>query len=208
MPAPETLLVFLGAALALALTPGPDLLYIATRSASEGRTAGVISVLGVSLGLMIHTAALALGLSVLLASVPIAYEVVRWLGAAYLLYLGSRLLVRPSQLRFEDEALPLRLRAVFVQGLVTNVLNPKVALFFLAFLPQFVDRAAGPVALQLLLLGLLFNAVGSFVNVLAALLASRSAAWLRYRLRSAATLQRFTGGVLVALGVRLALSER
>ncbi len=208
MPAPETLLVFLGAALALALTPGPDLLYIATRSASEGRTAGVVSVLGVSLGLMIHTAALALGLSVLLAAVPIAYEVVRWLGAAYLLYLGTRLLVRPSPSTFEGEALPLPLRAVFVQGLVTNVLNPKVALFFLAFLPQFVDHAAGPVALQLLLLGLLFNAVGSFVNLLAALLASRSAGWLRYRLRSAAALQRFTGGVLVALGARLALSER
>ena len=96
MPAPETLIVFLGATLALALTPGPDLLYIATRSASEGRTAGVVSVLGVSLGLVIHTIALALGLSALLTAVPIAYEVVRWVGAAYLIYLGAKLLVRPS----------------------------------------------------------------------------------------------------------------
>ena len=208
MPAPETLIVFLGATLALALTPGPDLLYIATRSASEGRTAGVVSVLGVSLGLVIHTVALALGLSALLTAVPIAYEVVRWVGAAYLLYLGAKLLVRPSHFALASENSPSRLRTVFIQGLLTNVLNPKVAFFFLAFLPQFVDHAAGPVILQLLLLGLLFNALGSLVNLIVALLASGSTAWLRYRLRSASALQRISGCVLVALGARLAFSER
>ena len=97
---------------------------------------------------------------------------------------------------------------MFVQGLFTNVLNPKVALFFLAFLPQFVDQAAGPVIFQLLLLGLLFNVLGSLVNLTVALLASRSTAWIRYRLQSASVLQRISGGVFVALGARLALSER
>ncbi len=208
LPAPETLVVFLGATLALALTPGPDLLYIATRSASEGRPAGVVSVLGVSLGLGIHTVALALGLSALLTAVPVAYEVVRWIGAAYLLYLGAKLLVRPSHFALASEKSPSRLRTVFIQGLLTNVLNPKVAFFFLAFLPQFVDHAAGPVMLQLLLLGLLFNALGSLVNLIVALLASRSTAWLRYRLRSASALQRISGCILVALGARLAFSER
>ncbi len=208
MPAPETLIVFLGATLALALTPGPDLLYIATRSASEGRTAGVVSVLGVSLGLVIHTFALALGLSALLTAIPIAYEVVRWIGAGYLMYLGAKLLARPSQFSFATKTSPSRLRTVFVQGLFTNVLNPKVALFFLAFLPQFVDQAAGPVIFQLLLLGLLFNVLGSLVNLTVALLANRSTAWIRYRLRSASVLQRISGCVFVALGARLALSER
>ena len=97
---------------------------------------------------------------------------------------------------------------MFVQGLFTNVLNPKVALFFLAFLPQFVDHAAGPVILQLLLLGFLFNVLGSLVNLTVALLANRSTAWIRYRLRSASVFQRISGCVFVALGARLALSER
>lgn len=208
MLAAETLVVFMSATLALALTPGPDLLYIATRSASEGRTAGVVSVLGVSLGLVIHTLALAFGFSALLTAVPMAYEVIRWAGAAYLVYLGARLLLRPAQFAVQDENSPSGLRTVFIQGLLTNVLNPKVALFFLAFLPQFVDPAAGPIVLQLLLLGFLFNLLGSLVNLSVALLANRSTSWFRQRLRSGSVLQRISGCVFVALGARLVLSER
>jgi threonine/homoserine/homoserine lactone efflux protein len=208
MPTPAALLLFLGASLALALTPGPDLLYITSRSAAEGRAAGVASVLGIALGLVVHTLAVSLGLAALLAAVPIAYEVVRYLGAAYLLYVGVRLLVRPARFDGEGGSASTRLRTVLAQGFLTNLLNPKVALFFLAFLPQFVDRAAGPVVPQILVLGLLFNVVGSSTNLVAALATSTGTAWLRSRQRPAAVLQRLAGGVFVALGVRLVLSER
>jgi threonine/homoserine/homoserine lactone efflux protein len=207
MPDASTLLLFMTAALALNVTPGPDMLYVATRSSSEGRTAGVVSALGIAAGTLVHIAALALGLSALLAAVPMAYDVVRYAGAAYLLYLGGRALLRPAAVGGSGELRPASLAAVFRQGMVTNVLNPKVALFFLAFLPQFVDPARGSTVLQIVLLGLLFNTSGTVVNVLVALGASRAGAWLR-RGRGGQALQRATGVMFVALGLRLALAGR
>ena len=200
-------LLFMGAALALNLTPGPDMLYIAARSVSDGRAAGVLSALGVSVGLLFHVAALALGLAALLAAVPLAYDIVRLAGAVYLLVLGLGLLLRPQ--RGSDFAsLPrTHLRAVFAQGVVTNVLNPKVALFFLAFLPQFVDFAAGPPVPQIVFLGLLFNVQGTLVNLAVALLASRATVWLRSSERRVPVLQRLTGAVFIALGARVAISD-
>jgi threonine/homoserine/homoserine lactone efflux protein len=206
MPSPEMVLLFMGAALALNLTPGPDMLYIAARSVSGGRTAGILSALGISVGLLFHVAALALGLAALLATVPLAYDIVRLVGAVCLLILGLALLLRPQ--RGSDIAsLPRsRLRVIFAQGVVTNVLNPKVALFFLAFLPQFADPAAGPPVPQIVFLGLLFNAQGTLVNLAVALLASRSTAWLRSSAHRISLLQRLAGAVFVGFGARLAIS--
>jgi threonine/homoserine/homoserine lactone efflux protein len=196
-------LLFMAAALALNLTPGPDMLYVAARSASDGPGAGIVSALGIAGGLVVHVTALALGLAALLAAVPMAYDIVRIAGAAYLVVLGVGLILRPPAL--VGVTLPRsRTGAIFAQGVLTNVLNPKVALFFLAFLPQFVDRAAGPPAPQIVLLGTLFIVQGTLVNAGVALLASRATSWLRGKAARAAALQRATGVVFVGLGARLA----
>jgi threonine/homoserine/homoserine lactone efflux protein len=196
------------AGLALNLTPGPDMLYVAARSTSEGRRAGIVSALGIGAGTFVHIAALALGLSALLAAVPPLYDAVRLAGAAYLAWLGIRALLRPAPTDAEDEPPPpASLGAIFRQGVVTNVLNPKVALFFLAFLPQFVDPARGSAAAQIVALGLLFDTSGTIVNVLVALAASRAGGALR-RGRAARVLHRVTGGVFLLLGARLALETR
>ena len=197
------LLLFISAALALNLTPGPDMLYVAARSTGEGRRAGIVSALGIGAGTLFHIAALALGLSALLAAVPAAYDAVRYVGAAYLLWLGVRALVRPGPVAATAVA-PAPLGVVFRQGVVTNVLNPKVALFFLAFLPQFVDPARGDPVVQTIALGLLFDVQGTVVNVLVALAASRLAGRLRSE-GAGRALRRATGGVFVLLGVRLAV---
>ena len=203
----HTLLLFMGAGLALNLTPGPDMLYVAARSTGEGRRAGIVSALGIGAGTLVHIAALALGLSALLAAVPLLYDVVRFAGAAYLVWLGLRALARPATPHDDVTPPPAPLGAVFRQGVVTNVLNPKVALFFLAFLPQFVDPARGSAAAQIVALGLLFDTQGTLVNVLVALAASRASGALRHG-RAARVLQRVTGGVFVLLGARLALASR
>jgi threonine/homoserine/homoserine lactone efflux protein len=207
MPSPEVLIVFLGAVLLLAVTPGPDLLYIAARSAGEGHGAGIASVLGISVGIVGHTLAVSLGLSSLLRAVPLAFAVLRWAGAAYLIVLGLQLLLRSQHETGVRNTEPASMRVVFVQGLLTNILNPKVALFFVAFLPQFVDPSAGRVGPQLFVLGCLFNVLGSCVNLAAALLASRGTTWLQARTGSPSLLHRVSGAVLVALGARLALSS-
>ncbi len=205
MPSLEMVLLFMGAALALNLTPGPDMLYVAARSVSDGRAAGILSAIGISVGLLFHVTALALGLAALLAAVPLAYDLIRIVGAVYLLALGLDLLLRPRDAG-EVALLPRSsFRAIFLQAVVTNVLNPKVALFFLAFLPQFVAPAAGSPVPQIVLLGLLFNVQGTLVNLAVALLAARTTVWLRAGQRRALLLQRVTGAVFVGLGARLAI---
>jgi threonine/homoserine/homoserine lactone efflux protein len=207
LPDARTLLLFMSASLALNITPGPDMLYVAARSSSEGRTAGIVSALGIGAGTLVHITALALGLSALLTAVPVAYDVVRWLGAAYLIFLGLRAMLRPTSLAATSvQRAPLGI--VFRQGVVTNVLNPKVALFFLAFLPQFVDPARGNPVAQTVALGLLFDISGTIVNVLVALGASRASDSLRRSERAGKLLQRVTGALFVGLGVRVALARR
>ena len=208
MPSAEMVLVFMAAALALNLTPGPDMLYVTARSISDGRAAGVLSAFGIAAGTLVHITALALGLAALLAAVPLAYDVVRIAGAIYLVVIGLQLMLRPRTVSDVARLPRSRLRIVFAQAVLTNVLNPKVALFFLAFLPQFVDPAAGAPVPQIVFLGLLFNVQGTLVNVAVALLASRTTHWLRSSERSVAILQRVTGALFVALGARLAASSR
>ena len=204
MPTLHSLALFIAAGLALNLTPGPDMLYVAARGAGEGRSAGIVSALGIGVGTLVHIALVAAGLAAVLAAVPVAYLAIRLGGAGYLIYLGARALM--SKPMVEAGALaPASLGAIFRPGVITNVLNPKVALFFLAFLPQFVDASRGNPVLQVVALGLLFDTTGTLVNLAVAIGSSRAAARLR---APSVWLQRATGGIFVALGVKLALASR
>jgi threonine/homoserine/homoserine lactone efflux protein len=207
MPGLHSLALFLAAGLALNLTPGPDMLYVAARGASEGRAAGIVSALGIGVGTLVHIALVAAGLAALLSAVPIAYLALRLGGAAYLVYLGVRALRATPGSSGVAELTPAPLGVIFRQGVITNVLNPKVALFFLAFLPQFVDPSRGNPALQVVALGLLFDLSGTLVNLAVALGSSRVAARLRSG-RSARLVQRVTGALFIALGARLAWGAR
>jgi threonine/homoserine/homoserine lactone efflux protein len=208
MPDSHSLLLFVGAGLLLNLTPGPDLLYILGRSVGQGRAAGVVSAMGVGAGCLVHVLGATLGLSALLLALPHAYELVRWAGAVYLVVLGVKTL-RSGASALDAPALPAASRRrVFLQGALTNALNPKVALFFLAFLPQFADPGRGPLAPQLLLLGAIFAVNGTLVCIAFSLVASRLGDWLRARCGLSRLLDRATGGLFVALGLRLALLDR
>ncbi|HKR33625.1 MAG TPA: LysE family translocator [Steroidobacteraceae bacterium] len=203
-----SLALFMTATLALNLAPGPDMLYVSTRSLTQGRRAGVISALGIGAGTVVHTVAIASGLAALLHALPLAYEIVRFAGAAYLIWLGVQALrgkAGPASSKMLDRASEW---AVFRQGAITNILNPKVALFFLAFLPQFVDPARGSVALQIVVLGCLFNTSGTIVNIAVAYLAASAGRWLGARGHVERIFRWLTASVFIGLGLRLALGER
>lgn len=207
MPEVHTLLVFAPVALGLLVVPGPAVLYIVTRSIDQGRTAGFVSLLGIHVGSLVHVAAAAVGISALLASSALAFSAVKYAGAAYLIVLGVRKLVAKDE-PSEDGIDPPRasLRRIFVQGIVVNVLNPKTALFFLAFLPQFVDPARGPVWVQMVVLGMTFIALGICSDGTYALVASRAGRWLRSSARFRRAQRYVSGGVYVSLGAAAALS--
>jgi threonine/homoserine/homoserine lactone efflux protein len=185
-------------------------LYIVTRSVDQGRAAGLASVCGVHVGTLLHVAAAALGLSALLVSSATAYDTVRWLGAAYLVWLGvRRLLARDEDVAAAAAGPDARrpgLGRIFAQGVVVNVLNPKTALFFFAFLPQFVDTSRGSVPFQVVVLGAAFVLLGLLSDGAYALLASTGAGWLRRRPRVARASRLVSGGVLISLGVTTALA--
>jgi threonine/homoserine/homoserine lactone efflux protein len=209
MPSSSTLALFAVAAVTLLVIPGPAVLYIVTRGVDQGRAAGLASVCGVHVGTLVHVAAAALGLSALLVSSAAAYHAVRWLGAAYLIWLGlRRLLARDEDTRPELGRRPRRLGLgrIFAQGVVVNVLNPKTALFFLAFLPQFVDVSRGSVPFQVVVFGVVFVLLGLVSDGAYALLASTGAGWLRRRPRVARTSRLVSGGVLISLGLTTALA--
>jgi threonine/homoserine/homoserine lactone efflux protein len=203
------LILFLTASLALIATPGQDNIYILTRGVAQGRRAALVSAWGVCSGLLVHTAFAAMGLSALLASSALAFSVVKYAGAAYLVYLGAKMLLSRESFAIPEGGERRRdgLRRVFFQGALSNVLNPKVALFFLAFLPQFVSPGAGG-TLQFLLLGLLFVALTLVITTLLALFCGVLGDWLRGRRGVANALGRLAGGILIGLGLRLALPER
>ena len=205
MPPPSVLIVFAAASLALLVVPGPAVLYVVTRSVAQGRRAGLISVLGVHVGSVVHVAAAALGLSALLASSATAFGVVKVLGAGYLIWLGARKLLRREDVTVEDVA-PVSQRRLFTQGIVVNVLNPKTAIFFLAFLPQFVNPARGPVAPQILVLGVSFIVLGMLSDGAYALLAGALAGRLRHTVRARRRLDRASGLVYLGLGAGAAFA--
>jgi threonine/homoserine/homoserine lactone efflux protein len=208
LPDVSTLAVFTAAAITLLVIPGPAVLYIVSRSVDQGRAAGLASVAGIHVGTLLHVAAAALGLSALLVSSALAYDTVRWLGAAYLVFLGIQRLLARDEPSGPAERPPARrgLGRIFAQGIVVNVLNPKTALFFFAFLPQFVDVHRGSVPLQVLVLGVAFVLLGVVSDGTYALLAATGAGWLRRRPGVARTSRLVSGGVLVTLGLTTALA--
>jgi threonine/homoserine/homoserine lactone efflux protein len=209
MPDASALALFTVAAITLLVIPGPSVLYIVTRSVDQGRAAGLASVGGIHVGTLVHVAAAALGLSALLVSSATAYNAVRWLGAAYLVWLGvRRLLARDesSGSAKNPHTSRLGLGRVFAQGVVVNVLNPKTALFFFAFLPQFVDVTRGSVRLQVVVFGVAFVLLGLVSDGAYALLASTGAGWLRRRPRVAKASRVVSGGMLISLGLTTALA--
>jgi len=208
MPDTNDLLLFVGAGLLLNITPGPDVRYIVGRSLSQGRVAGVVSALGIAAGCLVHIAAAAFGLSALMLALPMAYDLVRYAGAAYLVWLGVRALRAAPVGRGVDAPPPVPLGRIFRQGMLTNLLNPKVAVFFLAFLPQFTDASRGPLPLQFLLLGSIFVVNGTVVCLAYALAGSWLGGWLGARSGASAWLNRTMGGLFIALGLRLALGDR
>ncbi|HEY2981373.1 MAG TPA: LysE family translocator [Anaerolineales bacterium] len=205
---PNNLLLFMAAGLALNLTPGPDMLYVIARSVGQGRAAGIASAFGIAAGCCVHILAVTFGLAGLMAAVPAVYEVVKYAGAGYLVYLGIRTLLARGHAQAETPVAEASPRRIFLQGVITNVLNPKVALFFLAFLPQFVDRTQGNVSAQLIVLGMLFNTSGTIVNVIMALAASHTGNQFKTRIGNSSVFRWLTGGIFIGLGLRLALLER
>jgi threonine/homoserine/homoserine lactone efflux protein len=202
----QTLLLFCVTAFVLIITPGPNQIYIIARSTSQGRKVGLLSVLGVDTGTLVHVAAASLGLSALLASSALAFSIVKYAGAAYLIYMGIRAwLSKVDAPEFATPELSSGTR-IFFQGMLTNVLNPKVALFFLAFLPQFVNKSSGHVAEQMLILGVVFALMGLGVDLFVALLASSAGNWLRRNARFQQMQKWVAGGVYVSLGLATALA--
>jgi threonine/homoserine/homoserine lactone efflux protein len=199
--------VFAVAAVALLLTPGPAVLYIVARSVEQGRVAGLVSVCGITTGTLVHVLAASLGLSALLASSALAFSVVKYAGAAYLITIGvRRILDRRAAPTAPTRLAPRSLWRLYRDGFVVNLLNPKTALFFLAFLPQFVDPSRGAAALQIAFLGLLFALMGLTSDALYALAAGSAGRWLR---RNGGVLrwERYvTGGVFIGLGVTAAFA--
>jgi len=204
--------LFVLAGLLLNLTPGPDLAYIAARGASGGVRAGVAAALGITAGCVVHTLAAAAGLSVLLATSAAAFTVVKWCGAAYLLYAGIRLVassVRPPHEAVTGALLgPAAAAKIFREAFVINVLNPKVALFFLAFLPQFIEADAPSKALAFIALGCVFNFNSLFVNMPVAWLSAQAGRRMRTHAQAARWLSGAVGGLFVLLAARLATLER
>ncbi|WP_214321058.1 LysE family translocator [Nonomuraea sediminis] len=207
MPSPSTLALFCAATLALLLVPGPAVLFIVTRSVAQGRAAGLISVLGVHAGSLVHVVAAALGISALLAASATAFTIVKYAGVAYLVYLGVRKLMRGKPI---EEPLELEVksnRRILSEGFVVNILNPKTAIFFMAFLPQFTNPAAGHVWAQMLVLGLIFTALGMVTDGSYAFMSSAVAGRFRHSTTARRRLDIGSGLVYLGLGAFLATSK-
>ena len=203
------LILFAGAALLMVLTPGPNMIYLISRSISQGRRAGVISLFGVVAGFLVHLLAAAVGLSALFLAIPLAYEILKWAGALYLLWLAWQAVKPGARSPFSAQDLPVDSAArLFLMGFLTNVLNPKIAVFYLAIFPQFITPGNGSVFLQSIVLGSTQIAVSFSVNLLIALSAAGIASWFSRNPAWLATQRYFMGFVLGALAVRLAFEQR
>jgi threonine/homoserine/homoserine lactone efflux protein len=200
----STLALFMVSVLALNLTPGPDMLFCFANGVSQGRAAGAVAALGIGAGTLVHTVAASLGLAGLLLASPLAFDIVRYVGATYLVWLAWKTL-RAVPLGASGAAHePRSLWWVFCQGAVTNILNPKVALFFLAFLPQFIDPNAGPVAFQVFVLGMLINLSGTLINLAVGAGASGLGSLLARNSTIAHVQQYVTATIFLGLAARLA----
>jgi threonine/homoserine/homoserine lactone efflux protein len=201
---PGLFALFLVAAVIINITPGPDMLYVLAHALSLGTWAGIVASLGMSLGMLVHTTAATLGLATLLQTVPVAYDVIRYAGAAYLGYLGVRtwLSSRVTAAQTDKhEAVPMR--TVLWRATATNLLNPKIVLFYVAFLPQFVNPAIGHITLQFLVLGMILVIMGLMADVAVALLGGQVGEWLLWRKHTRVVINRAAAIVFVGLAMRL-----
>jgi threonine/homoserine/homoserine lactone efflux protein len=205
----ENPLVFLGAGILLNLYPGPDTFYIIGRSLTQGRGAGVCAALGISSGALLHTLLGAFGLSAVLAASASAFTVVKYLGAAYLIYQGIRLILDRSMTAAPQSNGQVRsgLLRIYRQGMLTNLLNPKVAVFFLAFLPQFISASSPNKVLSFILLGLIFITTGTIWCTIVALFSSAIASRLHDSGRNTGWLRQINGLLFMLLGLKLAVTE-
>jgi threonine/homoserine/homoserine lactone efflux protein len=205
----QELFLFAGAALLMVLTPGPNMIYLISRSICQGRKAGVISLFGVIAGFLVHMIAAAIGLTALFMAIPLAYELLKWAGAIYLLWLAWQAVKPGARSPFEPRQLPPDSpRKLFAMGFLTNLLNPKIALFYLSVLPQFVSAEHGSIFSQSIMLGLTQIAVSFSVNLMIALSAAGMAAWFARNPLWLGVQRYFMGFVLAGLAVRLAVEQR
>ncbi len=203
-----SVVLFLTASLVVIVAPGPDNILVLTRGVAQGRGAALVSAAGASLGLVVHSVFAAAGLSALLAQSALAFSVVKYVGAAYLIYLGVRALLDREGFALTRGEAPMGLGKVFTQAVASNVLNPKIAVFFLAYLPQFADPATGGTAIQLLAFGLTFALLTLAIFSALAVFSGTVGSWLRSRPKLAGGLGWLTGAVLISLGLRLAFQDR
>jgi threonine/homoserine/homoserine lactone efflux protein len=203
---PNTFGIFILAVLVLAITPGPDMLFITANGIAQGPRAGAISALGVGVGCLVHTVAAAVGLSALLLASPYAFDAIRLVGAAYLAWLGWQAIRDPTMLDLHVDAARRRsMGAIFRGGVLCNVLNPKVVVFFIAFLPQFADPVRGPIALQIIVLGIVLTAVNSAFNVVVGLSGGGIGRFLARRPRWSRIQGWISGLIFIGLALRLVL---
>lgn len=208
MMEPAKFALFIGVSWALIISPGPDMIYVITRGMAHGRKAGMLSAIGVVCGILVHTTAAALGLTLILQTSAVAFLFIKFIGVAYLIYLGVKAWRDQGTFELQPSSANANSRALFWQGVLSNVLNPKIAVFFLAFLPQFVDQGSKSVTLQMLILGITFAGFGLCFLLLVGYSSGAIGRWLTYRPQYSKVLQRLVGGILIGLGIRLALTEK
>jgi threonine/homoserine/homoserine lactone efflux protein len=201
------MILFLTASIALILTPGPDLIYVLTRGISGGRTAGLLSAIGVVSGILVHTLAAALGLAILLQTSVLAFWTVKIAGGLYLIYMGIQLLARKSSFHLQSAKSGASKRKCLIQGFLSNVLNPKVALFFVAFLPQFIDPASTTQSWDMIHHGLIFAGMTIIVLSLLGWFSGSIGSWLKTNPRYAEMTRIGSGGVLTLLGLKLLIPQ-
>lgn len=202
------LLVFATSAWILILTPGPDSIYVLSRGISYGKKAGIISAFGVTMGILIHTIFAALGLSMLLATSALLFAIVKFAGAAYLIYIGIKTLLDKSLVKIEKQSKVISNNSIFMQGVLSNVLNPKVALFFLSFLPQFINLEIGSVTMQMIIYGNVFAALTIVYLLILGYFSGYIGNWITQKEKTMKVVKTFTGSLIILLGLKLAVSER
>ncbi len=202
IPELESILLFLTAATILVIIPGPAVLYIMSKSIEHGRKAGIVSVLGISIGGLVHVIAAAIGISAIILASTLAFSILKYLGALYLIYLGIKKILKKTPTPEQQEiGTKQRLSKIFYEGVLVNALNPKTAIFFLAFLPQFISPANGGVTSQIIFLGLLFIVVALLGDLLYVILSSKIASWIKSSKASGRVQRYIIGAIYIVLGL-------
>lgn len=205
---PAQFALFVGVSWALILAPGPDMLYVITRGMAQGRRAGIVSAIGVVCGILVHTTDAAFGMTLIFRTSTLAFFMVKYLGAIYLIHLGIKAWQDKSTFSLQAASAGTNFQSLFWQGVMSNVLNPKIAVFFLAFLPQFVDHGSGQIILQMMILGLTFAFFGLCFLILVGYFAGSIGAWMSHQPRHPKFFRWLRGAILFVLGTRLALTDQ